>query len=95
MPTTGDVFVTQPSRRAEPWGEEEIKALIEFILFYEREDKWPCHKHSAFWKGAGTFIQVRCKTPHLRSGDYIFFPSAVFFFKLAVCRFLNDIFVLC
>jgi len=51
-----------------PWAEEEIQAFVEFILLYEKDDKWPCHKRSSYWKGAGKFIPVWCKTEHLCSG---------------------------
>ena len=57
------------SEGAGSWAESEIKALVEFVLFHEKDDKWPCHKRSAFWRGAGSFIQIRCKTLHLRSGN--------------------------
>ena len=30
------------------WTEAEIRALVEFVLFHERGDKWPCHKRSVF-----------------------------------------------
>ena len=33
------------------WTEAEIKALVEFILFHERGDKWPYHKRSVLERG--------------------------------------------
>ena len=50
------------------WLNEEVKALVEFVLFHEKGDAWPCHKREAFWKGAASFVQTRAKTSHRRSG---------------------------
>ena len=48
------------------WTESKIKALVKFILFHERMISGPVIRglHS------GAFIQIRCKTLHLRSGRY-------------------------
>ena len=60
-------YEAEPKSGPSPWTEEEIKALVEFILFYEKDNKWPSHKRSEYWKGAGRFIQIRCRCSQ-RSG---------------------------
>ena len=51
-----------------PWEEVETKALVEFILFYESDNKWPSHKRQEYWKGAGNFVRIRSKSQQLRTG---------------------------
>ena len=36
-------YEAEPKRGPSPWTEEEIKALVEFILFYKKDNKWPSH----------------------------------------------------
>ena len=33
-----------------PWSGEEVKALVEFILFHCAGDKWPSINNDQFWK---------------------------------------------
>ena len=44
-------YEAEPKSGPSPWTEEEIKALVEFILFYEKDNKWPSHKRSSTGKG--------------------------------------------
>lgn len=57
------------------WSEEEIKALVEFILLMSSGKKWPTHKRVDFWEGAGQFIQRRVKTRHYRTCKYCFWVN--------------------
>ena len=68
------------------WTEAEIRELVEFVLFHERDDKWPCHKRSVFWRGAETFIQIRCKTPQLRSGTHVNYSDYVGLICIHICH---------
>ena len=81
-------LTTPPPQGPGSWTEEGIRTLVKFTLFYEREHKWPCHKRSAFRKGAGTYIQIRCKTLHLCSGAKHYFTDDVFAsIPEATCRY--------
>ena len=46
----------------------EIGALIEFVLFYSKENSWPTHKRKLFWNSASEFTQTRAETSVCRSG---------------------------
>ena len=52
------------------WGDEENKALIEFVLFHCDPAVWPSHKKaSKFWSDAANFVQQRSKAPVKRTGS--------------------------
>lgn len=55
------------------WSDNEVKALVEFILFHSKGDSWPCHNRMEFWKAAASFIKDRTNTPHCRSGKSTFY----------------------
>ena len=52
------------------WSEDEIKALLEFFLFHGQAGVWPCHKREVFWKGAASYVKIRSKSSHERSGKH-------------------------
>ena len=61
------LFTTEKPRD-EFWSQEEVKALVEFVLFHGQGKTWPCHKREVFWKAAGSFVQVRSKSVRERTG---------------------------
>ena len=52
----------------EKWCNNELKALVKFILFHSSGEKWPCHKQTAFWNSAGAFVKERSGSSHCGSG---------------------------
>ena len=52
----------------EKWCDEELKALVEFILFHSSGEKWPCHKQTEFWNSAGEFVRERSRSSQCRTG---------------------------
>ena len=54
--------------KKEPWVEAELKALVEFVLFYSQGDRWPTHKQDSFWIKAADFVKSRAGTKFLRTG---------------------------
>lgn len=50
------------------WSKEELKYLVEFILFHGTGQEWPTHKRTAFWEEAGSFVRRRARTSNIRSG---------------------------
>ena len=59
----GEVSRTPYSRvSSDSWSEAEVKALIEFILFHSKGDKWPTHHQMEFCDAAAGFVQSRVKT---------------------------------
>lgn len=55
----------------EPWSEQEVKALVEFILFHGTGSKWPATKNDAFWSKAASFVKERGGACTLRTSEYI------------------------
>jgi len=55
----------------EKWSDEELKALVEFVLFYSTGDTWPGHKQTEFWSNAGTFVSSRSGATTTRTGMYM------------------------
>jgi len=51
--------VNDESNSKKGWSDSEVKALVEFVLFYTNGETWPSHKHSAFWKSASEFVKNR------------------------------------
>ena len=58
----------QSSDTQEKWSDAEIRALIEFVLFYSKENSWPTHKREVFWNSASEFTRTRAGTSVCRSG---------------------------
>ena len=58
----------QSSDTQEKWSDAKIRALIEFVLFYSKENSWPTHKHKVFWNSASEFTRTRAETGVCRSG---------------------------
>ena len=52
----------------EKWSNDELKALIEFILFHPSGEQWPSHKQAVFWNRAGEFVKERSGSSLSRSG---------------------------
>ena len=50
------------------WNDEEVKALVMFILFHYKGDSWPSHKRMEVWDAAGKFVKMKCASQHQRSG---------------------------
>lgn len=51
------------------WSQTEVKALVEFVLFYAgTEERWPQHKRGQFWKSAGKFVHERSHSSGARTG---------------------------
>ena len=50
------------------WSEGEMKALVEFVLFFCRIDSWPTHKDEVFLKNAAEFVQKRTNTTRAKTG---------------------------
>ena len=74
------------------WSEDEIKALLEFLLFHGEAGAWPCHKRDAFWKGAASYVKICSKSSHERTGKHsvlIFFChcSPLFCHSGNACRY--------
>ena len=59
-------------QRQEPWTEQEIKALLEFLLFHKSPHAvwFEQHRTAKFWTAAADFIKTRAETPQARSGKY-------------------------
>ena len=57
-----------PQTSAATWSQEELKALVEFILFHCSVEKWPTHKLQEFWRNAAEFIKKRTHASYSRTG---------------------------
>lgn len=54
-----------------PWSNDEEKGLVTFVLLHSEANKWPSRKDdTAFWMGAGEFVQSYVKSDHCRTGLY-------------------------
>ena len=51
--------VPSPQKVNEKWSDSELKALVEFVLFYNTGENWPGHKQTEFWSSASTFVSSR------------------------------------
>ena len=58
-------------RSVEPWTENEIKALVDFILFHGAGEKWPTTKNDTFWRKAALFVKERSGVHTLRTSKYL------------------------
>ena len=57
-----------PPASAGTWSSEEVKALVEFVLFHTDLNKWPTHKREGFWSGAASFVKKRSHATLRRTG---------------------------
>ena len=65
------VCVNDPvSNVKEKWCDDEMKALIEFVLFYSFGEKWPSHKQAVLCNSAGQFVKERSGSSLCRSGRF-------------------------
>lgn len=64
----------------EKWCSDELKALIEFVLFNSSGEQWPSHKQAAFWNSAGRFVKERSGSSMCRSGMPLY--------NIHKCRFI-------
>ena len=46
-----------PPTLAGDWSVDEVKALVEFVLFRTDPEKWLSHKRDEFWESAARFVQ--------------------------------------
>ena len=69
----------------EKWCDNEVKALIEFVLFHSSGEKWPSHKQAVFWNSAGQFVKERSGSSLSRSGMFLIISMnlGIFCFVLA------------
>ena len=61
----------------EKWCDDEIKALIEFVLFHSSGKKWPSPKQAVFWNSAGQFVKERSGISFCRSGMLLYINLCV------------------
>ena len=59
------------TKRSSSWSQEEIKALLQFVLLHSDGLSWPTHHNMAIWNAAGSFIKMKLGTEHCRSGEEI------------------------
>lgn len=65
-------FAEEPLQKKQGvWSENEVKALVEFVLLYSNTVVWPTHKELEFWESAAEFVKNRVKSTSLRSGKSI------------------------
>lgn len=50
------------------WSEDEVKALVEFVLFHSNTKAWPSHNHQSFWSNAAVYVKHRSSSTCKRSG---------------------------
>ena len=67
-PPCTDLIRDSGETAKEKWSNEEIKALVEFILLHMMGDNWPSHRQDVFWRNAGAFVQDRAGSSLCRSG---------------------------
>ena len=51
------------------WNDEEVKALVMFVLFHCEGDAWPAHRRMDLWNEAGKFIKMKTGGLRQRSGS--------------------------
>lgn len=61
----------------EKWCNDELKALIEFVLFHSSGEHWPSHKQAKFWNSAGQFVKERSGSSLCRSSMLLCIPMSV------------------
>lgn len=53
-----------------PWTQEETESLVLFLMLHTDSKTWATHKNFRFWDEAGSFVQLKVHSPHLRSGKH-------------------------
>ena len=63
----------QPQPAADPWSNEETKALLEFLLFHKSPGALWFQRGASnrFWLASAAFVRERARAHHLRSGMYV------------------------
>ena len=56
--------------KQEKWSDDELRALVEFVLFYSDGITWPSHKREEFWNSASEFVLTRAASGVCRSGKH-------------------------
>jgi len=56
------------SKLQEKWSDQELQALIEFVLFLSDGDSWPAHKQDTFWNSASEYVHTRGGSNVVRMG---------------------------
>ena len=60
----------QGSDKQEKWSDPELRALVEFVLFYSEGITCPSHKCEDFWNSASEFVRTRAGSGVCRSGKH-------------------------
>ena len=55
-----DAVCKKMPRKGGNWTAHEEKALVEFVMFISKEDKWPITISGAFWELGANFVSPRC-----------------------------------
>ena len=78
-----------PPKSACTWSLEEVKSLVEFVLFHaDPIEKWPSHKRDEFWDSAARFVQRRSRATLRRTGKGIVMDNFLCLYQvLTYCRF--------
>ena len=50
------------------WSDQEVYALILFMMFHTDGQTWVTHKQSKFWEDAAKFVQQHSKSANCRTG---------------------------
>ena len=51
------------------WTDDEVYALILFMMLYTDGKQWAVHKDTKFWNDAGIFVQQHSGSSHCRTGN--------------------------
>lgn len=51
------------------WTDNEVYALILFVMLCTDGKQWPVHKDTKFWSDAGIFVQQHSGSSHCRTGN--------------------------
>lgn len=62
-------IIPQQDRRGLSWKDEEVGALVEFVLLHCKGDSWPCHSRMTVWNAAAQFVKERTSGENQRSGS--------------------------
>ena len=56
---------------SQPWRDEEVQALVAFILLYSEGRSWPScsSKGDTFWAETGQYVQNAVNSEYCRSGE--------------------------
>jgi len=68
----------------EKWSNDELKALVECILFHSSGELWPSHKQEVFWNNAGEFVKESSGNSQCRR-DMLLYTYNYFVLASACC----------